>query len=123
MNLSNPIPGILSLSYPILSLFYPIPILTFLIPTLSYPYTYPVISYFFLSYPTSRLDIPDMCWPACAIMMIADVRGCAEMEPGGVSQYKDVVLPVQGSHDRLIFNMGIPIPGKDCLYIETGPRL
>ena len=27
------------------------------------------------------------------------------------------------SHDRLIFNMGIPIPGKDSLYIETGPRL
>ena len=23
--------------------------------------------------------------------------------------------------DRLIFNMGIPIPGKDGLYIETGP--
>ena len=27
------------------------------------------------------------------------------------------------SHDRLIVNMGIPIPGKDSLYIETGPRL
>ena len=25
------------------------------------------------------------------------------------------------SHNRLIFNMGIPIPGKDGLYIETGP--
>ena len=24
--------------------------------------------------------------------------------------------------DRLIFNMGIPIPGKYGLYIETGPR-
>ena len=24
------------------------------------------------------------------------------------------------SRDRLIFNMGIPIPGKDCLYIATG---
>ena len=24
------------------------------------------------------------------------------------------------SHDRLIFNMGIPITGKDGLYIETG---
>ena len=23
---------------------------------------------------------------------------------------------------RLIFIMGIPIPGKDGLYIETGPR-
>ena len=25
------------------------------------------------------------------------------------------------SHDRLIFNMGISIPGKDGVYIETGP--
>ena len=25
------------------------------------------------------------------------------------------------SHDRLIFNMGIPIPEKDGLYIEKGP--
>ena len=27
------------------------------------------------------------------------------------------------SGDRLIFNMGIPIPGKDGLYIEAGPWL
>ena len=26
-------------------------------------------------------------------------------------------------HDRLILNMGIPIPGKDGLYIETGPMI
>ena len=26
------------------------------------------------------------------------------------------------SHDRLIFNLGIPIPGKDGLYIVTRPR-
>ena len=25
--------------------------------------------------------------------------------------------------DRLIFNMGILIPGKDDLYIEMGPRI
>ena len=31
------------------------------------------------------------------------------------------MLKIRRSHDRLIFNMGIPIPGKDCLYIETGP--
>ena len=28
---------------------------------------------------------------------------------------------IRRSHDRLIFNMGISIPGKDGLYIETGP--
>ena len=31
------------------------------------------------------------------------------------------MLKLRRSHDRLIFNMGIPIPGKDGLYIETGP--
>ena len=33
------------------------------------------------------------------------------------------MLKIRRSHDRLIFNMGISIPGKDGLYIETGPRL
>ena len=32
------------------------------------------------------------------------------------------MLKIRRSHDRLIFNMGIPISGKDGLYIETGPR-
>ena len=33
------------------------------------------------------------------------------------------MLKIRWSCDRLIFNMGIHIPGKDCLYIETGPWL
>ena len=32
------------------------------------------------------------------------------------------MLKIRRSHDRLIFNMGIPIPEKDGLYIESGPR-
>ena len=31
------------------------------------------------------------------------------------------MLKIRRSCDRLIFNMWIPIPGKDGLYIETGP--
>ena len=31
------------------------------------------------------------------------------------------MLKIRRSRDRLIFNMGIPIPGKDSLYIEMGP--
>ena len=31
------------------------------------------------------------------------------------------MLKIRQSHDRLIFNMEIPIPGKDGLYVETGP--
>ena len=32
------------------------------------------------------------------------------------------MLKIRRPNGRLIFNMGIPIPGKDSLYIETGPR-
>ena len=33
------------------------------------------------------------------------------------------MLKIRRPTGRLIFNMGIPIPGKDGLYIETGPWL
>ena len=32
------------------------------------------------------------------------------------------MLKIKQSRDCLIFNMGIPIPGKNGLDIETGPR-
>ena len=32
------------------------------------------------------------------------------------------MLKIRRSRDRLIFNMDIPIPGKDGFYIEMGPR-
>ena len=31
------------------------------------------------------------------------------------------MLKIGQSRDRLIFNIGLPIPGKDGPYIETGP--
>ena len=34
----------------------------------------------------------------------------------------DLDFKIRRSHDRLIFNMGISIPEKDSLYIQTGPR-
>ena len=36
-------------------------------------------------------------------------------------QYRDPMLKIRRPRDRLIINMGIPISGKDDLYIETGP--
>ena len=36
-------------------------------------------------------------------------------------QYRDPHVDDTTVRHRLIFNMGIPISGKDCLYIETGP--
>ena len=38
------------------------------------------------------------------------------------NQYRDPHVKIRRSHNRLIFNMGIPIPGKDGLYIETRLR-
>ena len=32
------------------------------------------------------------------------------------------MLKIRRSHLCLIFNMGMPIPGRDRLYIETGPE-
>ena len=45
--------------------------------------------------------------------------------PGGSLNIEMLWIPmlkIRRSCDRLIFNMGIPIPRKDGLYIETGPR-
>ena len=49
-------------------------------------------------------------------------------DQGAVSIRKTVLpgmaipmLKIRRPNGRLIFNMGIPIPGKDGLYIETGP--
>ena len=36
-------------------------------------------------------------------------------------QYRDPHVKDERSHNHLIFNMVIPIPGKDGLYIEKGP--
>ena len=33
------------------------------------------------------------------------------------------MLKIRRSRDRLIFNIGILIPGKHGLYIKTGPRV
>ena len=58
------------------------------------------------------------------------VQGCFRFYNclGAVSIRKTVLpgmtipmLKIRRPNGRLIFNMGIPIPGKDGLYIETGP--
>ena len=38
-------------------------------------------------------------------------------------QYRVPMLKIRRSRDRLIFNMGIPIPGKDGICMEIVPRL
>ena len=51
-----------------------------------------------------------------------------QINQGAVSIRKTVLpgmaipmLKIRRPNGRLIYNMGIPIPGKDGLYIETGP--
>ena len=46
--------------------------------------------------------------------------GILNKRPGGRLNIKVSSYQIRRSHDRLIFNMGIPIPGQDGLYIETG---
>ena len=36
-------------------------------------------------------------------------------------QYRNPQVKIRRSRDRIIFNMEIPIPGYDGLYIEMGP--
>ena len=65
--------------------------------------------------PALKKNHYQLCVDACDIYSSISIRG--------PSQYKDVVLPVYGSHAKVkTFSliMGIPIPGKDDLFIETG---
>ena len=43
------------------------------------------------------------------------------MSTGGLISIGILMLKIRRSQDRLIFNIMIPIPGRDSLYIETGP--
>ena len=35
--------------------------------------------------------------------------------------YREPMLKIRWSHNRLIFYMGIRIPGKDCFILRRGP--
>ena len=50
--------------------------------------------------------------------------GAKKWQPGGRLNIKILSYQYRHSHvkDKTVFNMEIPIPGKDGLYIETGPR-
>ena len=53
------------------------------------------------------------------LMAIEAAWGCLNIKMSS-HQYRIPMFKIRRSHDRLIFNMGITIPGKDGLYIETG---
>ena len=62
-----------------------------------------------------------------AVVKLIDVsktgyRGAVSMQRCRLTSIGIPMLKIRRSRDRLIFNMGIPISGKDGLYIETGPR-
>ena len=69
---------------------------------------------------------PRIRWNVFRMYSLRSLTGSNLKYPGGhlnikmpSYQYRDPMLKM--SRDRLIFNMGIPIHGKDGLYIETGP--
>ena len=75
--------------------------------------------------PLIRRDVMTYPCPWCLLL----AQHSSNQNPGAVSikgcrltSIGIPVLKIRRSCDRLIFNMGIPIPGKDGLYIETGPR-
>ena len=80
-----------------------------------------------------------ICWPFYPVHNVFDFYAVLPLSlqslidrylvPGGhlnikmlAYQYRDPMWKIRRSRDRLIFNMGIPIPGKDNLYTEMGFR-
>ena len=57
----------------------------------------------------------------CDIIQIWDILGCVSIKRCQLSSIGISVLKIRRSRDRLIFNMGIPISGKDGLFIYTVP--
>ena len=52
-----------------------------------------------------------------------DVLGAVSIRKTVLPGMAIPMLKIRRPTGRLIFNMGIPIPGKTVFYIETGPRL
>ena len=50
------------------------------------------------------------------------IKGQGGVSICGLTSIGIPMLKIRRSCDRLIFNMGIPIPGKDGLHIKMGPR-
>ena len=53
--------------------------------------------------------------------MMMDTLGAVSIRKTVLPGMAIPMLKIRRPNGRLIFNMGIPIPGKDGLYIETGP--
>ena len=52
----------------------------------------------------------------------SDILGAVSIRKTVLPGMAIPMLKIRRPNDRLIFNMEIPIPEKDGLYIETGPR-
>ena len=52
-------------------------------------------------------------------MLVKGVKGGHLNKKMSPYEYRVPMLKIKQSCNNLIFNMGIPIPGKDDLYIET----
>ena len=74
---------------------------------------------------TSGLHIANpFCWESIGNWRIPRAKknlGPVSIYRCRLSSIRIPMLMIRRSRNRLIFNMGIPIPGKDGLYIEAGP--
>ena len=62
---------------------------------------------------------------ACSItgLMSSYIQGAVSIRKTVLLGMAIPMLKIRRPTGRLIFNMGIPIPGKTVFLIETGPRL
>ena len=58
--------------------------------------------------------------PEITIHTSIPVRVAVSIQRCCLTSIQIPMLKIRRPHDRLIFNMGIPVPGKDDLYIKTG---
>ena len=59
--------------------------------------------------------------PGKTVVTLGRGLGAVSIQRCRFTKIRIPMLKIRRSSDRLIFNMGIAIPGKDGLYVETGP--
>ena len=72
-----------------------------------------------------KVKVKACCYPISWEESFARSRwggGGFSKQRGLLSSIGIPILKIRRSHNHLIFNMGMPLPGKNGLYIEMGPR-
>ena len=86
-------------------------------------WTHTVCDSVFIGFPSLQML---SCYLVSAYLFCNDYdiihfRGGISLDRWRLTSIGIPMLKIRSSHDGLIFNVEIPIPGKDSLYIKTGP--